>query len=151
VSDFISCAVFSALIVLAAAGLLVWHVRAWHAVRRRRADPAEFDFRRRQFRRRIQASAMLGLLGFAVFFGGLMMVYRLRPLAITLYWLAVIVVLAWLALLALADVLATKHYFGRIQDHYAVEQAKLRAELRRLQSVRGNGRSVSRKPKDGHH
>lgn len=150
-SDLLSCALFSAVIVLAAVALLVWHVRAWRAVRGRHADPAEFDFRRRQFRRRVQASAMLGLLGLAVFLGGLMMVYRLRPLAITLYWLAVIVVLGWLALLALADVLATKHYFGRIQDHYTVEQAKLRAELRRIQSVRGNGRSVGRKPKGGHH
>jgi hypothetical protein len=151
VSDLLSCAVFSAVIVLAAAGLLAWHIRTWRAVRVRRVDRAELDFRRRQFRRRVQASAMLGLLGPAVFFGSLMMVYRLRPLAITLYWLAVIVVLGWLALLALADVLATKQYFGRVQDHYTVEQAKLRAELRRIQSLRSNGRSAGGKRKDGHH
>ena len=138
---------FSLVVALAAVGLCVGHLRAWRSFRRGQFESAEFDFRRRQFRRRIQASAMLGLLGLAVLGGGVMMAMRLNPLAITLYWLAVLVVLAWLALLALADMVASKQYYGRIQDRYAVEQARLKAELRRIQAIRGNGQSGPGKSK----
>ena len=142
-SDLWSCILFSLVIVAAAACLCVWHVRVWQRLRQGPLDKAEFDYRRRQFRRRIQANAMLGLLGLSVLGGGVMMALRLNPLAITLYWLGVIVVLGWLALLALADMLATKQHYGRIQDRYAVEQARLKVELRRLQAMRGNGHSAS--------
>lgn len=137
---------FSLVIVLAAIGLCVWHVRVWRSMRQGPLDQAEFDYRRRQFRRRIQASAMLGLLGLAVLGGGLMMAWRLNPLALTLYWIAVILVLGWLALLAVADMVATKHYYSRVRDRYAVEQAQLNVELRRLQGLQGNGHDSGRRP-----
>lgn len=140
-SDFLSYTLFSAVVVAAAVAMIVWHVRAWRSARRRKLERGERDYRRRQFRRRMQASAMLGILGLMVFAGGVMMIYRVRPLALTYYWLAVMVVLAWLALLALADMLATKHYYGRVRDHYTVEQAKLHAELRRLLATRSNGQA----------
>jgi hypothetical protein len=130
---------FSLVIIVAAVGLCVWHIRSWGALRRAALDPAEFDFRRRQFRRRIQASAMLGLLGVAVLGGGVMMSLRLNPLALTLYWLAVILVLGWLALLAVADMVASNLYYRRLHNRYAVEQAQLNAELRRLRGLDGNG------------
>ena len=145
--DLWSYLAFSLGIVLAAVVMCVWHIRAWRGFRQGEHDAGEYDFRRRQFRRRIQASAMVGLLGLAVFGGCVMMVLRWNPLAITLYWLAVMVVLGWLGLLALADMVATKQYYGRIQDRYAVEQARLKAELRRIQAIQGNGHSGPDKSK----
>ncbi len=142
-SDLWACGLFSLTIVAVAAGLCVWHVRVWRACVRGEADAAEFDFRRRQCRRRLQASVMLGLLGLSVSGGGVMMLFRLNPMAITLYWLAVFVLLGWLALLALADMVASKHYYSRVQDRYAVEQAQLKMVLRRLRAEGGNGRSAS--------
>ena len=51
-----------------------------------------------------------------------------------------ILLVCWVALLALVDVWATKHHFNRLQHRCQIEQAKLEAELRRIQSVRGNGK-----------
>ena len=47
----------------------------------------------------------------------------------------------WVALLALVDMWATKHHFGRLRHRCLVEQAKLEAEARRIRSVRGNGKA----------
>ena len=54
------------------------------------------------------------------------------------YWAAVVLLVAWIALLACADLLATRHYFGRTQRDHLVEQARLKAQLRRYQHE-GNG------------
>jgi hypothetical protein len=139
--DLWAYGLFSLVVVTAAVGMCVWHVRVWRACEAGEGDGAERDFRRRQFRRRIQASVMLGLLGLSVSAGGLMMFWRLNPTAITLYWYAVIVMLAWLALLALADLVATRYYYRRVQDRYTVEHARLKMELRRLRALDDNRHS----------
>jgi hypothetical protein len=54
------------------------------------------------------------------------------------FWGGVLLVLLWISLMAVLDVLATQFYFSRRRQNYLVEQAKLRAELRRIQ-VSGNG------------
>jgi hypothetical protein len=138
-TDLWSYGAFSLVIVLAAGGLLAWHMRAWREAQRAHLDPAELQYRRRQYRRRMQSSAMLGLLGVGIFIGAAAMYFRAPPLAVTLYWLVVLLVLAWLALLALADAVATKYHYARLRDQNLIEEAKMRAELQRMQSHRGNG------------
>jgi hypothetical protein len=44
-----------------------------------------------------------------------------------------------LAVLAVADMMSTRFYFGRLKHDYLIEEARLHAELRRLQRIRGNG------------
>ena len=56
------------------------------------------------------------------------------------FWVSLLLVVALVVLLAVVDLWATKHYFGRLRQGYAIEQAKLQAELRRIQRVRGNGK-----------
>ena len=136
-----SVAIFSALVMLSAAGLLGWHVRTWRTAQRTVTDAAELDFRRRQFRRRMQTSAMLGLLGPGVLIGRLLVTLRPEPIVILIYWGVVLLVLIWISLLAIVDVWATRFHFGRVQEHLLLEQAKLRAELQRKQAVRGNGKA----------
>ena len=138
--DIWSSVIFSILVMASAGGLLAWHVRAWRRAQGEALEPVHLDFRRRQYLRRMQTSSMLGLLGLAVLVGRLLMAIPLSPLAISIYWVIVLLVLAWIALLALVDIWATKHHFGRLRDHYLVEQARLQAELRRLKTTRGNGR-----------
>jgi hypothetical protein len=136
-----SIAIFSALVTLAAAGLLGSHVRAWHKAQQTITDPVELDFRRRQFRRRMQTSAMLGLLGPGVLVGRLLVHFRPEPMVILIYWGVVLLVLIWISLLAIVDVWATRFHFGRVQERLLLEQAKLRAQLQHKQSVRGNGKA----------
>ena len=127
----------SRFLLLSAAGLMVLHVRAWRRAQRQPLEPRELDYRRRQFRRRMQTSTLLGVLAVAVLVGPLI---TEPPLLVLAFWGAVLVVVLWVLLLAAADALATRLHFTRLRDDYLIEQAKLQAEIRRLRAIRGNGR-----------
>ncbi len=136
----------AALLVFAAAGMMLWHVRTWRALLDRTPTPEEHDYRRRQFRRRMQTSAMLGAISASLPIGVLVM--QAWPKVGAFFWGAVLLAVGWVGLLALADVLATRLYYGRLRRDYTIEEAKLQAELSRLQSVRGNGKDpASRHPR----
>jgi hypothetical protein len=131
-------------LLLCAAGLMVLHVRTWRRVRQQEPKPDDLDYHRRQYRRRMQASAMLGLTAVAVWVGQLVISRIDSKLVGSAYWGAVLLMVGWVGLLAAADVLATKHHFTRLRQTYLVEQAKLHAELRRIQAARGNGKAPKR-------
>ncbi|MBN2584051.1 MAG: hypothetical protein JXL80_13380 [Planctomycetes bacterium] len=141
--DIGSSILVSSLLLLAAVGLMVSHLRAWRRAQEEPLEPEEFDFRRRQFRRRIQTSAMLGLLAVGLFVGQLI---PGPPMLVVLFWGVVLLVLGWMGLLALADIWATKHHFDRMRQSYLVEEAKLHAELRRVRAVGGNGKAKRSRP-----
>jgi len=96
-------------------------------------DAGETDYRRRQYFRRMQTSTMLGTLAVAVFVGQWL---TQPPWLGLVFWGGVLLLLVWVGLLALADMLATKHYFGTLRHEHLVEQAKLQAELRRIKANR---------------
>ena len=138
--DISSVIVVSVLLLLAAVGLMVSHVRSWRASQQAKLDAEEFDYRRRQFRRRMQTSAMLGVLAVAMLVGYLLTLWLGSRAFALAFWSAIILVVVWTCLLAVVDIWATKHYFGRLRHDSLVEQAKLRAEIRRIQAFRGNGK-----------
>lgn len=137
--DSFSVFAVSILLLLAAAGLMVSHVRIWRAFQEQSLDEEDFDYRRRQFRRRMQTSAMLGLLGIAMPLGCFLTEWIRSGWFAALYWCGVMGVACWVGLLALVDIWATKHHFGRLRHTCIVEQAKLKHEIDRIQSIRGNG------------
>ena len=81
-------------------------------------DAREQNFRRRQYRRRLQTSAMLGVLGGAILVGQLLIAWPASESVLVLYWTGVFLLVLWLALLALADMAATRLYYGRERDKY---------------------------------
>lgn len=123
---------------------MLLHVRTWRRVRQQALQPDELDYHRRQYRRRMQASAMLGLTAVAVFVGQLGISRIESTPAVFAYWGAVLLMVGWVGLLAAADVLATRHHFTRLRQSYLVEQAKLHSEIRRMQATRGNGKAPKR-------
>ena len=125
-----------------AAGLMVSHVRTWRRFEESgdAADPRERGYRRRQFRRRVQTSALLGLLAVALVAGHWVTSPPWRPWAFAVYWGMVLTVVAWVALLALADLVSTRLYFGRVRDRYRLEEMRLKAELERLRRTGTMGR-----------
>lgn len=141
--DIVSVIVTSVFLLLAAVGLLVSHVRSWREFQRQESNAEEFDYRRRQFRRRMQTSAMLALLAIAISVGYMLTVWLRSGWFAAVYWSAVMLVVCWVALLAVVDMWATRHHFGRLRYEHRVEQAKLQAELRRARAVRGNGKAGS--------
>jgi ABC-type xylose transport system permease subunit len=135
-------ALVSLFLLLCAAGLMALHVRAWRRCQRQQLAARELDYRRRQFRRRMQTSALLGVLAAAIFLGSLI---TGPPLVMLAFWGAALLVAIWVLLLAAADVVATRFHFGRLRADYLIEQAKLQAEIRRLRALRGNGKPKGRR------
>jgi UDP-N-acetylmuramyl pentapeptide phosphotransferase/UDP-N-acetylglucosamine-1-phosphate transferase len=138
--DTPSLALVSTLFLLIAVGLLIWHVRAWRAYQREDLDVEELDYRRRQYRRRMQTSAILGGLAVAMFLGTLL-TFQLQSRTFTVvFWGVFLLVLAFVAVLAAADMVATRRHFHRARSDCLVQRAVLQAELRRIQAARGNGK-----------
>jgi UDP-N-acetylmuramyl pentapeptide phosphotransferase/UDP-N-acetylglucosamine-1-phosphate transferase len=132
----------SAVMFVAAIVMIVSHIRTWQEARKAEHGPEERDYRWRQFRRRMQTSAMLGLLGVAILVGYILTLWLNSPMFTGIYWFAIILVILWTCLLALADIWATKYHFGRIHDRCLIEQAKLRAEIQRMQASRNNEKGM---------
>ena len=141
--DLWSWILVSVSVLLAAGGLVRSHHRAWRTLQQRRdqLEPSEYDFRRRQLRRRSQTSVMLGLVGIGMLIGGLLIVWRAAPMLVVVFWVGVMLLVVWIALLAAADIVSTRLYFSRLRRDYVVEQARLQAQLRRMERTRGNGQA----------
>jgi hypothetical protein len=122
----------------AVACVLLWtHSRSWQT-HQNTPDPEERDYRRRQYRRRMQTSGLLAGAAVALLVGQWIPDAVPRTFRI-LFWGGVVLVVFWVILLALADMVAIYHYYGRLRTSYLVERAKLQAQLRRVQAARGNG------------
>jgi len=126
---------------------MVWHVRAWRAQRQRKLEPEEREFFRRQFRRRMQTSTMLAIIAAALPVGPwiIQMADEHReadwPKRGFAVWVAVLIgLLVWVGLLAVADIWASRHFFGRLRQRYWLEKTRLEAELRRIHGAGGNGK-----------
>jgi hypothetical protein len=127
--------IFGSLLVLASAGLVAGHVLA----RRRRAndhlDDLERVYRVRQFRHRMQASALLGVVGLAVIGGN----WVDGPPGEALYWSGVLMVVLWVLFLAGADAASTQSFFREEQKRQAAEHLALQKEIERFRKHEDNG------------
>lgn len=119
-------------IVLAAGGLIWWNVESWRRDRQS-GDAAEVSFARRQFRRRVQASGLLGLVGAALCVGQLIPAAE-YPMLMACFWLGVVLLVFWAVLLALGDMAVNRQRLKSFQHHRRIEEAKLNAELQRLRN-----------------
>jgi hypothetical protein len=130
--DLPTAAIVSLFLAAAAIFLVRSHVRSWRAARQQDLSPAEFDFHRRQFRRRMQASGWLGVLAVAILGGSV-----LRPGSLFVFvWFGIFLAVVWVTILALADMVATRRHFDLVRHDNLVEEAKLQAEIRRLEAER---------------
>jgi len=150
----------SLLLVLAAVAMMISHVRRWRTFQQQDAgkrgqapftgtaqgvlrtngacplfpaDAEEFGYRRRQFRRRMQTSAIVGLLAVALSAGHFLPLWIHSNWFHLGFWCAALLVACWLGLLGMADMWATKRHFARQQDRDLLERVRLAAEARRLQ------------------
>jgi hypothetical protein len=127
---YVSVIIFPLTVALLAAGLLLWHVLSWRHLQREE-EGAELDFGRRQFRRRVQTSSMLGVLAIGLCVGQLIPRQQ-TPTLFVLFWLGLLLLLAWIVLLALGDLIVGRQHIARLSRERRVAEAQLRAELQRL-------------------
>jgi drug/metabolite transporter (DMT)-like permease len=144
-----SLAMGIALILLGAA-LIRWHRTVWgqHRSQNDADDQGSLDDRelrhyRLQFRRRIQVSVLLILLGVMIPVGDWLMVQRQNPMGITIFWLVVLILALWIMLLAAIDWLSTRMFVRATRATLAGlarKQRELEAEADRLRGRGSNGR-----------
>ncbi|NIP87051.1 MAG: hypothetical protein GTO03_16410 [Planctomycetales bacterium] len=131
---------FALFLIAISVGLVGGHVYTWRGERspgQASADPRG-NYARRKFRRRMQASLMIGITGIAIAASASL---PNDPVVHTIYWAGVILWVVWIALLALADVVATQQHFRRLRDAHLIEEAHLRNQLKQHRQ-RGNGRAA---------
>ncbi len=142
--NYLSSIVVALLLCGSSAALIAWHIRAWRRLQGTEIGAGERNFRRRQYRRRMQTSAMLGVLGVAIFIGQLLMIWTVSQLFLVIYWSGVVLLVFWVALLALLDMAATSFFYGREKNENLVEHARLQGELRRAQET--EAKTVTARP-----
>ena len=139
---FVSCA-FGALLVLLGGGLCIWHRREWNLRRRDPAiDAAERRHLGRQFRRRIQVALLIVAVGVVIPAGDVWLTARKDPRAFAWYVALILLLSAWMAALAMIDLLASRLWNRRLKTSLAQLERKrreLQAEADRLRRLRGNG------------
>ncbi len=126
---------FPAIIFLVALALIASHIRAWRIVESGRADPIEREHRRRQFRRRMQASTLLAVVALGLSAGQIIPSDRF-PSLFVFYWSLVALSMLWLTAIAMTDVVATVFHVGRIRRRQESQRTRLEAELSRHRDKR---------------
>jgi hypothetical protein len=118
------------LILLGLSGFLLdMHRRSWSASRH---DPSLSDgdlrFARSRYRRRTQASGIIGALGIAIAIGPLV---PSRPWPFLIYTASLVAGCGCIMLLAAIDAWATRQYYARLRSEHLAAQMRLVQELRR--------------------
>jgi len=103
-------------------------------------DDQERTHLNRQFRRRMQASGMLVLIGVMIA-AGQFIDGKALPALFTFYWSAVILLTVWLILLAMGDAVSIANHARVAQARLDLHRKELEAELERLRARQGNGHS----------
>jgi hypothetical protein len=137
-------------LILLGASLIRWHRAVWghhrsqqETLARETGGDRELRHYRLQFRRRIQVSALLILLGVMIPIGDWLMVQRQNAMVITIFWLVVLTLALWIMLLAAIDWLSTRMYVRATRATLAGlarKQRELEAEAERLRGRSSNGK-----------
>lgn len=138
--DFWGLLSISTVLLAASLWLIWWHWERLAAVESdEKLEGRERDHLRRRYRRRIQTSTLLGVVGVAILGGRLFPPDQAR-LANVIYWFCLTLLVLWMALLGVADIIATRLYFGRLRRNVEIQRTALEAQLRRAKPKREEAR-----------
>lgn len=123
--------ILGSVLLVVAVGLIAWHVSDRRKQRQADFAPRERDYRRRQFRRRMQVGVMVGLVGLGILLGSWLDGTE-HPNLFVYVWVGTMGLILWIILLAAGDMAATGAFFAEQRRQQLIQTAKLRAELERL-------------------
>lgn len=133
--------------VLVATGLLMMraHLKAW---REQKNDPSINGFDRAhyytRFRRRMQTSGLLVLVGLLIPVGDVVIQWQNAPLLGALYWGAVLLLVLWIIVLGLSDLVVIRAHSRAALGRIRRQQRELEEQLDEIRR-----RASDREP-DGH-
>ncbi len=124
-------------LVLFGGWLISCHWRSWQKTKRDEAlSPEDYRHYARQFRRRMQASGLVLLIGILVPVGDWGIQWKRGDAVLaTVYWLAVLGLTCWVLVLALGDMLSTHSHSRIAMSRIRRSQQELEREVERLRSA----------------
>jgi hypothetical protein len=128
----IGTCIVSLLLIGLSGFLLDSHRRSWRAAQHKESiSPGDLRFARSQYRRRMQSSSTIGVLGAVL--GVYPLVPRV-PLPFTLYLIAITLACIAIMMLAALDAWATRQNFLRLRGEQIAAQVKLTRDLGKEQT-----------------
>lgn len=125
--------IFAALLVALSLTMLAVHWAAWRKADHGGLSQRDQQFARKQFRRRTQASGMLGAIGLLM-----LTTQWVEEASMQLVlWLAILCAVLWVILMALIDWWSTRTFFAREEVVNTVQMELLKKEIRRYQEEQG--------------
>ncbi len=124
----------SVLIVAISIALVAWHIAEWRAHRRTEIAEGERQFAWRRYRRRLQASSLIGVVGGMIFASRWVVAgdrFTTHPIVAACYLGAVMVLLSWVLLLAAGDAISSRNFFRAEHRRQVAEQIRFQAEVLR--------------------
>jgi hypothetical protein len=114
VNNFWPALIVAVVLIVFGASLMVSHVRSWRRQRGNSTlDENERAFFEKRYRRRMRISATFVILGILIGVGdALLPMHKNQPLAITLYWIGVLLLTGWVLLQGFGDLWSTAAYTG---------------------------------------
>jgi amino acid transporter len=131
---------FGLILIVVAAMMLIRNTVYWHSVRSAEMKEREHNFLYRQYRRRTQANSIIAIVGVAIIFG----VWVTDSVMVAAYWLGVMLLVGWMALLAVVDLVSTRIHYSRLHREQLETRAILEAELKQLRKRGSNGRAKNK-------
>jgi hypothetical protein len=147
VDKFFVAAAVGGTLLLVGGLFLRWNVREWRAAKQDGGlgsrDRLHYY---RRFRRRVQTSAVLILLGVLLPVTLLVLESNAGPAVKSAVFLAVILLTGWLFLLALVDMAATRAHSRSALTEIRARQQELERRLAKLKSRSSNGKGSTAHP-----
>lgn len=125
--------------------LMRWHVSSWRAQKHdlNLADEQRDHYYRR-YRRRMQASGLIALLGVLLPVGVALPVLKQAPGLWSVYWVGVLLLSLWVILLGIGDFFSTVSHSRTALTEIRARQRALERQLSELRGRQSNGRRDQR-------
>ena len=138
-NNWVPAAVFGGSLVLLGAGMMIGHARAWKEQRDNSAlEDSDRMHLRHRYLRRMQTSGAVTFVGCLIGIGDAF-IRQLGPVVATFYWLFVIMLVFWIAVLALGDLTSVRTHSKTTMSQLEATRRELEAELARHRH-RSNGK-----------
>ena len=146
--DWLPMTLAGAFLVVLGLLMIRSHLRTW---RRHRDDSSltdrELQYYFSQYRRRMQTSAIIALLGVLLFVGDVVLP-RVLPQAdfagvFGIFWIMVLCLTLWIVFLAWGDITAIRIHSKTVLNRHLGEQRELEEQLAELKNRHSNGEAPS--------
>ena len=103
-------------------------------------DEGERTYLQRRYRRRMQTSGLIATLGLLIPAGAALMVWKTDVVLMTCYWIAVLLLTVWVAVMGAGDLAATGAHTRVALDRLRAQQQALEQQLEEIKTRGSNGR-----------